>query len=115
MHNLVLTPVSLEALAERVALKTLEKFKTHQNQFISEPSKQWLDLNELVKYDPEKRCKATFYGYRANGSIPFHKRGKKLIFLKSEIDHWLKNGRVKTVSEIEEETENQLSKRQTAS
>ncbi len=60
----------------------------------------WFDLNELVEYDPEKRTKPTFYGYIHQRAIPFHKRGKKLIFLKSEIDNWLKSGRKKTIGEI---------------
>ena len=64
---------------------------------------RWLDLNELVQYDPEKRTKPTFYGYIHRMEIPFHKRGKKLIFLKSEIDNWLKHGRRKTISEIGQE------------
>ncbi|NQY28291.1 MAG: helix-turn-helix domain-containing protein [Flavobacteriaceae bacterium] len=68
----------------------------------------WLDLNELIEYDPEKRSKPTFYGYVHEGTIPYHKRGKKLIFLKAEIDEWLKLGRVKTNSEIEEESNNYL-------
>ncbi|HAQ18431.1 MAG TPA: DNA-binding protein [Prolixibacteraceae bacterium] len=59
----------------------------------------WFDLNELVEYDPEKRSKATFYGYVHERAIPFHKRGKKITFLKSEIDFWLKSGRRKTFLE----------------
>jgi len=62
---------------------------------------KWLDLNGLINYDPEKRSKPTFYGYVHERSIPFHKRGKKLLFLKSEIDDWLKEGRRKTRTEIE--------------
>lgn len=69
----------------------------------------WLDLNDLIKYDPEKRTKPTIYGYVHQGSIPYHKRGKKLIFLKSEIDEWLKSGRVKTNAEIEAEADQYLS------
>jgi excisionase family DNA binding protein len=65
----------------------------------------WLDLNELVAYDPEKRSKMTFYGYLRRREIPFHKTGKKVIFLKSEIDTWLKHGRKKTHAEIELEAE----------
>jgi excisionase family DNA binding protein len=68
----------------------------------------WFDLNELIEYDPEKRTKPTFYGYVHQGTIPYHKRGKKLIFLKSEIDEWLKSGRIKTNSEIEAEAENYI-------
>jgi hypothetical protein len=63
-------------------------------------SDRWFDLSELVAYDPEKRTKPTFYGYVSTGTIPYHKRGKKLIFLKSEIDSWLKNGRKRTLEEI---------------
>lgn len=65
---------------------------------------RWLDLNELVDYDPEKRSKSTFYGYISDRKIPFHKRGKKVLFLKSEIDEWLRAGRKLTISEIEDET-----------
>lgn len=61
---------------------------------------QWFDLNELVAYDPEKRTKATFYRYVHDNEIPYHKRGKKLTFLKSEIDAWLKLGRKKTLDEV---------------
>jgi len=62
---------------------------------------QWFDLDKLVAYDPEKRSKATFYGYVQDNAIPYHKRGKKLTFLKSEIDSWLKSGRKKTAEEID--------------
>ena len=72
---------------------------------------KWMDLDELVKYDPEKRAKATFYSYTQNptSGLPFHKRGKKLIFLRSEIDAWLEQGKNKTNSEISEELDNLLS------
>lgn len=66
-----------------------------------EPKDQWFDLNDLVDYDPEKRTKATFYGYIHKREIPFHKRGKKLTFLKSEIDEWLKSHRKQTLEEIQ--------------
>lgn len=65
-----------------------------------EPKDKWFDLNDLVDYDPEKRTKATFYSYIHKREIPFHKRGKKLTFLKSEIDEWLKSHRKQTLEEI---------------
>jgi hypothetical protein len=71
---------------------------------------RWFDLNELVEYDPEKRTKPTFYGYVGDESIPFHKRGKKLIFLKSEIDAWLRAGRRRTFSETAIEADEYLKK-----
>lgn len=72
---------------------------------------RWFDLDELTDYDPEKRTRATFYGYVHRKEIPFHKRGKKLYFLKSEIDEWLKAGRKKTVDEIEADAKKEGGKR----
>ena len=74
----------------------------------SEPQQQtdqWFDLNELCNYLPEKPAKPTVYGWVHSSIIPFHKRAKKLFFLKSEIDIWLKTGRKKTVAEIESEAD----------
>lgn len=68
----------------------------------------WFDLNELVAYDPEKRSKPTFYGYVHERAIPFHKRGKKITFLKSEIDLWLKQSRKKTYAETAIEADQYL-------
>lgn len=72
---------------------------------------QWFDLNQLVEYDPEKRTKATFYGYISQKAIPFHKKSKKLTFLKSEIDAWLKQGRKKTLDESSLDADAYLRKR----
>ena len=68
----------------------------------------WFDINELCKYHPSKPAKVTVYTWVRERRIPFHKNGKKLTFLKSEIDSWLKQGRQKTVSEIEIESDNDL-------
>jgi hypothetical protein len=42
------------------------------------------------------------------GTIPVHKGGKKLRFLKSEIDDFLKQGRKKTLAETASEAETYL-------
>lgn len=58
----------------------------------------WFDLNELIEYLPQKPAKPTVYSWVATQSIPFHKSGiggKKLYFLKSEIDEFLRNGGTK--------------------
>ena len=53
---------------------------------------QWLDLAELCAYLPGRPAKATVYSYVSNELIPFHKKRKRLFFIKSEIDAWLKQG-----------------------
>lgn len=72
---------------------------------------RWFDLNELCQYHPDKPTKPTVYGWVNAGTIPVHKGGKKLRFLKSEIDNWLKQGKKKTLAEIEQEAEAYLKKK----
>jgi excisionase family DNA binding protein len=69
---------------------------------------RWLDLNELCIYHPDKPSKPTVYGWVNAGTIPVHKGGKKLRFLKSEIDSWLRQGKKKTLAETASEAETYL-------
>ena len=71
----------------------------------------WFDLNELCNYHPDKPSKPTVYGWVNVGIIPVHKGGKKLRFLKSEIDAWLKLGRKKTLAETAIEADTYLKKK----
>lgn len=64
---------------------------------------RWFDLNELCIYHPDKPSKPTVYGWVNARAIPVHKSGKKLRFLKSEIDTWLMQGRKKTFTETARE------------
>lgn len=72
---------------------------------------RWFDLNELCIYHPDKPSKPTVYGWVNVGTIPVHKGGKKLRFLKSEIDSWLRQGRKKTNAEIATEANNYQKKK----
>lgn len=74
-------------------------------------SDQWFDLNELINYLPDKPAKATVYSWVSSSLIPNHKGGKKLRFLKSEIDAWMKEGRRKTISETAAEADQYLNKK----
>jgi excisionase family DNA binding protein len=78
----------------------------------SEPpqeSNRWFNLKELCEYHPDKPTKSTVYGWVNAGAIPVHKGGKKLRFLKSEIDEWLKQGRKQTYADLSREADNYLS------
>ena len=68
-----------------------------------EPEDRWFNLKELCVYHPDKPAAATIYAWVGQRFIPYHKHGKKLMFLKSEIDAWLKTGKRKTRGEIETE------------
>ncbi len=80
-------------------LENIERLLLEKSTTALPQPESWFDLNELVKYDPEKRTKPTFYGYIHRREIPFHKRLKKVVFLKSEIDSWLMQGKKKTFAE----------------
>ena len=71
----------------------------------TEEADKWLNLNDLCNYHPDHPAKPTVYTWIGQRSIPYHKKGKKLMFLKSEIDNWLKEGRRKTNAEIQAEAE----------
>jgi excisionase family DNA binding protein len=110
---------------ENLTLETLPKAFTYLTNEVSEikrllleksnqpPTERdcWFDLNELCQYHPDKPSKATVYGWVNAQAIPVHKGGKKLRFLKSEIDNWLKQGRKKTYAEIASEADNYLNKK----
>ncbi len=52
----------------------------------------------------------TIYGLISKGAIPCMKRSKRVYFSKTELIHYLKQGKKKTVSEIEAETDAYLSR-----
>lgn len=50
----------------------------------------------------------TIYAYVQRQEIPVSKRGKRLYFSKQELLDWVKEGRKKTVSEIEEQANSRI-------
>lgn len=99
-----ITPPELEALIENSIKKVLRTQQTEQ----PAEADRWFDINELCQYHPDKPSKPTVYGWVNAGSIPVHKGGKKLRFLKSEIDSWLKQGKKKTLTELASEADQYL-------
>lgn len=65
---------------------------------------KWMSLDELCDYLPDKPSKATVYGWVNVRKIPYHKRTKKLAFLRSEIDQWMQEARRKTADELRQES-----------
>lgn len=69
----------------------------------AEPSDRWFNLQELCEYLPDRPARQTVYGWIGQRAVPYHKKGKKLQFLKSEIDAWLKTDKHKTAAELHAE------------
>ncbi|MCG2419989.1 helix-turn-helix domain-containing protein [Aequorivita sp. F47161] len=53
--------------------------------------------------------KPTLYGYVQRNEIPYHKKGNRLYFFKSEIIDWIKTGKQKTLKEVEADADAYLS------
>ncbi len=66
-------------------------------------SDRWFNLKEFQDYHPDHPAAPTIYAWVGQRLIPNHKHGKKLMFLKSEIDGWLKSGKRKTAAELRAE------------
>lgn len=89
-----LQTITFEQLPQAVSMlinevKELKFLLQTNNQASVEPSNRWFNLEELCEYLPDRPAKQTVYGWIGQRIIPFHKKGKKLQFLKSEIDQWL--------------------------
>lgn len=79
----------------------------NEKQILASPTKsdQWFNLPEFCKYHPDKPTEPTVYGWVRDGLVPVHKGSKRLRFLKSEIDLWLKSGKRKTLAELSVEAD----------
>lgn len=50
----------------------------------------------------------TIYSKVSRREIPYMKRGKRLYFLREDLENFLRNGRVKTINEMEVEADQYL-------
>jgi len=109
MNKTILISLPIEDL-QTVIIDCVNSCLRNNKQASTEPTEtdRWFDLNELCQYHPDKPSKPTVYGWVHSGLIPVHKGGKKLRFLKSEIDNWLKQGRRKTLAETASEADTYL-------
>jgi hypothetical protein len=92
-------------------VNNIERLLLEKSNELQPEADRWFDLIELCKYLPDKPAKATAYGWVHTGLIPCHKGQKKLRFLKSEIDIWLKTGKRKTFAETASEADTYLKKK----
>lgn len=86
--------LTFEQLPQAVAtliteVKEVKSLLQNSRQVTVEPADRWFNLEELCEYLPDRPARQTVYGWIGQHIIPYHKKGKKLQFLKSEIDQWL--------------------------
>ena len=64
-----------------------------------------MDVTEAQKYIPGHPAVQTIYGWTSNNMIPYQKVGKRIYFLKSELDAWLSKEQHKSKDDLREEAE----------
>ena len=57
-------------------------------------------LNVTEAADLTGLARQTLYGMTSQRTIPFFKRGKRILFKRSELEQWLLENRQQTISEI---------------
>lgn len=99
-------PTTLETMPTR--LDILEDKINHpvsliEKLTVAEPVQdQWMDVDGLCSYHPDRPAMKTVYDWVTLRRVPYHKDGKRLRFLKPEIDAWLAGGYHKTDDEMQE-------------
>lgn len=100
-----ITPSDLQTLIIDSVKSALQTHKSNQ----TEPVVTWFNLTELCEYLPDKPAKQTMYGKISRNEFPHYKDGKKLRFLKSEVDEYLMRGKRFTQSDIDSHVDKLIS------
>ncbi len=66
---------------------------------------------EAQKYIPGHPAVQTIYGWTSNNMIPYHKVGKRIYFVKSELDAWLSKEQHKSQEDLRKEAEEYVNNR----
>ena len=96
-------PAALTLILSR--LDALDKRLSDMTHFSTESEKvEWLNVAELCKYLPSHPREQTVYSWTCSRKIPFHKKGRSIMFDKKEIDAWLLESRhIKSESDLARE------------
>lgn len=87
----------IDALNKKISMSASTNKKDDNN--------ERMDVTEAQKYIPGHPAIQTIYGWTSNGQIPYHKIGKRIYFVKSELDKWLSQGLQKSSDILSQEAE----------
>jgi excisionase family DNA binding protein len=108
MENLVFTQLSVDEV-RKMLREEIKGVLTEVNP-IQEPQEENTYLNIQQVSELINLAVPTIYGLVHRRRIPFIKRGKKLLFEKKQLTEWLQKARKKTVTDIQKDADDYLSK-----
>ena len=99
-------PEAVQWIKNKLTEIALKIDRMHGNAIEKEEPPQWFSIQELCDYLPEHPAIQTVYTWTSANRIPYYKEGKRIRFLKSEIDKWMLNSKLKSRDELEKEAQN---------
>lgn len=112
MHN---DSDNIETLIKQVIadLAVVKKYIEDSQQPVNSPGPTLLNVEETARYI--SRSKNTIYQYASKRILPSSKpNGKEIVFLKTDLDEFLKRNRRKAIHEIAREVDETFSKKRRA-
>ena len=115
MEKKIILEISLQELRQIVreefhsALHSRRDSSSNNNHGL----KQIMGISDACRY--LDLSKSTIYKLTSRGAIPHRKPGKRLYFIKSELDAWIKQGRVESLDNLRQNLEQHLRKNQKSS
>ena len=94
---------NIETVIKTYNVELLEQVLNNQNEILArlnrienskrERENEYMDIQELIDFLPQKPAIQTVYGWVSNRLIPYKKVSGKLYFKKDDIIQWLDNDR----------------------
>jgi len=107
MENIVFTQLTILEVRNMLREEVRQALRDYnQNANKGNPDNDLLNIQEVAEM--LNLAVPSIYGLVHRRQIPYIKRGKKLIFEKSQVEEWLKNGRQKTIYDTDKQAENYL-------
>lgn len=100
MNGVVFTQYSADDFRQ-IIRDEIRKALTRATHTEKETSSKFLTMDDASKY--LSISKSHLYKLTSNQSISHSKRGKRIYFVKSELEKWLLDGKVKTMEERQKE------------
>lgn len=97
-----------EEIIQRISDQVTDNIIKTINTSTAPEEDRFLTIDETAKLID--LAKTSVYGLVHKNKIPYHKKSKRLYFLKSEILDWVKSGKKESKSELENRADEYLSK-----
>lgn len=103
MEKLILTNLTTNQLKELISESTREVFNEMNSKKEEKEIMNVADAAEFLNLAVQ-----TIYGFTSLNKIPYYKRGKKLIFNRSDLKEWQQKNSSKTMKEMEIDYKNNI-------